>query len=409
MIEITIRNFQSIEEVILNVNGFTTLVGKSNIGKSAVIRAVSSALLNLPVTGMVRRGASHCSVEIKSDSYHILWEKGEKGINRYTINGKVYDKVGSTVPEEIRQLGFKEVEIGSSSDTPWFASQFSPVFLLDKPGSQVTEFISEVSRLRVLQEAITMASKGKRSFGEQANQKSTQLKQVQTKLGKFADLDQVETLLKDLNAMKASIASYEDQEKQATRLASDIGRLYGMVDLMESALASGEVPEEISGLDQLRDLTQVSRRIQAAKNSESQISTVVGVGIPSNEMDQDLAYLAALIHAQDRKEAVSRLDHDTSVPEATIDIGHLGRLVSIQAEIDRLRQFTSKTVCDIPDSISFDLESIKALEVMNQGLKEAAMEIRAQMRKTVDLASEMKVIEEELSKIEVCPTCDRAM
>ena len=48
MLDVEIRNFQSIDHVHLRVEGFTALVGRSNIGKSAVVRAVKAALTGYP-------------------------------------------------------------------------------------------------------------------------------------------------------------------------------------------------------------------------------------------------------------------------------------------------------------------------------------------------------------------------
>ena len=409
MIEITIKNFQSIESLTLNVEGFTTLVGKSNIGKSAVIRAISSALMNLPVTGMVRKGASHCSVEMKSSSYHILWEKGEKGINRYTINGKVYDKVGASVPEEIRQLGFKEIEIGSSADTPWFASQFSPVFLLDKPGSQVTEFISEVSRLRVLQDAINMASKGKRQYGDAASQKSAQLKGIQSKLEKFQELTEVESLVQDLKNMKESIADYEAQEKVCSALSDQISAISNIVDKISDICDQVRLPDEVEGLTELSILSGASTQIKKARDSESKLAGIDNMIIQDFDLSTDMKSLKNVDQARFARDRVKVLGEVIDVPECVLDFTQLEALTTLSHEIGHLKMVTSVSVAPIPSIDDFDFKDVEQLEKLNDVLKENARVIRSCKQKALDLDSEYKELESEIAKVKVCPTCDRAV
>src|SRR5512137_438933 len=105
MIEVEVRDFQSIERATIRIDGFTTLVGRSNIGKSAFVRAVQAAITGAPVGAYVRHAAlcprktrklkecrCQCSVHVKTEGFDMLWEKGDF-INRYTFNGVVYDKV----------------------------------------------------------------------------------------------------------------------------------------------------------------------------------------------------------------------------------------------------------------------------------------------------------------------------
>jgi len=118
-VQVRIQNFQSIDHVEFEVRGFTCITGKTNIGKSAIMRAISRSLLNDPVTGMVRKGAKYASVEMKSEGWGYLWEKGEKDVNRYEIDGKRYDKTGQNQLPEIEAMGFRSIRIGDDDLEPW--------------------------------------------------------------------------------------------------------------------------------------------------------------------------------------------------------------------------------------------------------------------------------------------------
>ena len=166
-IEVRIQNFQSIKDVSFRIHGFTTITGKTNIGKSAIVRAIAKSILNAPVTNMVRHGEKFCEVELHSEGWGFRWQKAEKGVNRYYIDGKEnpLDSVGRGQVQEIADFGFGSIKIGESKYLyPWYASQFDPIFLLNQSGPAITDFISEVSRLDILQNGIVICNKKKKQF-----------------------------------------------------------------------------------------------------------------------------------------------------------------------------------------------------------------------------------------------------
>lgn len=221
-IQVEIDNFQSIQNAKFEINGLTVLVGKSNLGKSAVVRALSHCLLNQSVVGMVRKGASHVRVKFDDGENEIVWEKGEKKINRYHINGKLYDKVERKQLEPIQNMGFGSITIGDSKLQPWYSSQFEPIFLLDKTGPQVTNFISEISRLRIVQDAIVFSARGKKKENDGVKGCDSELEQVYQKLDAFDDLDKIESLWADIEDQRNSIIEYESKVNSMKHFRSSL-------------------------------------------------------------------------------------------------------------------------------------------------------------------------------------------
>lgn len=41
-VKVSIKNFQSVSDIEFEIHGFTCITGPTNIGKSAIIRAISS-------------------------------------------------------------------------------------------------------------------------------------------------------------------------------------------------------------------------------------------------------------------------------------------------------------------------------------------------------------------------------
>ena len=89
-----VRDFQSIQDAIIIIDGFTVVTGPNNSGKSALQRAIRGVFTNPPAGSLVRHGAKYLSVTITfSDGQTVCWEKGSK-VNRYIVNGKLIDNVG---------------------------------------------------------------------------------------------------------------------------------------------------------------------------------------------------------------------------------------------------------------------------------------------------------------------------
>ena len=163
-VRVHIKNFQSIADATLTIDGFTVITGANNSGKTAVIRAVQGALSNAPGDAFVRHGADRLSVELSfDDGQSVKWEKGPKVKPTYHIGGKTLHP-GRTVPEEVSALGIRPVLIGQVPVWPQIAKQFTgQVFLLDLPGSSVAEAVADVDRVGRLTQALRFADSDKRA------------------------------------------------------------------------------------------------------------------------------------------------------------------------------------------------------------------------------------------------------
>lgn len=414
-IRVRIQNFQSIEDVDLEIRGFTCITGKTNIGKSALLRAISSAVLNDPVVGKVRKGAQFCTVELSSSEWGFKWEKGER-VNRYTIGGKVYDKVGQRQLDEIVKMGFGSVKVGDQEIQPWWSSQFAPLFLLDKSGSQVTDFISEVSRLTVLQNAIVLAARGKRQAADGAKAKAEEAAALHDKLSRISDLDKLSKLCKELDEQADSIRSYEKKlavgETMAARmkaLASKIRVLSGVTKVivpedtvgpqvaaiatmhahwttLESCAKRIIVLRGVSKVPHLQEPAEEYARWKTAmkfskidrlKRSVEIMKGVTKVTVPDlSEVDEKIARTMAAFRFHTRlsalRTAVLALSTAIPVPTDPVEIPKIQKALAAMLAADALHK-----------------------------------EVRALEAKSKAINKELQNLEKEINSIPSCPTCSR--
>ena len=148
--KVIIKNFQSIEYCELEIpeKHFTVIVGPSNIGKSAIRRALECVLYNKSDSSYVRNGKNSCEVEILfEDGTHFKWSRTKKGEVQYAVNGENFDKLAKSVPQSIIDKGFYEIVANKEKYSVQIAPQFNNIFLLNQTGSKITEVLSNLGNL----------------------------------------------------------------------------------------------------------------------------------------------------------------------------------------------------------------------------------------------------------------------
>lgn len=131
MIEfIRARNFQSHADSQIDLDGrVTVVVGTSNSGKSAIIRALEWVRTNRPRgKSFIRLGTARALVEVGcSESGVLISRERAKSDNKYTVEDEEFSAVGTGVPEEVTQaLGISEIQVQRQLDGPFL--------VLESPG-----------------------------------------------------------------------------------------------------------------------------------------------------------------------------------------------------------------------------------------------------------------------------------
>lgn len=154
--KIHVENFQSLKDASIDIGPLTVLIGSSDSGKSALIRALSLLHRNSGGLELVRHGTDKLKVsQTLTDGTVISIEKG-KGINTYTVGDQKFSKVGRDIPLEVSEklrTAVLVLDKDSSIDLT-FARQFDPPFLLTESSSVVTKAISSLSGINIVYSAI---------------------------------------------------------------------------------------------------------------------------------------------------------------------------------------------------------------------------------------------------------------
>lgn len=416
-VRVRIRNFQSIEDVNLEIRGFTCITGPTNIGKSAIMRAIGSAVLNKPVGGLVRSGAGFSSVEISSESgWGFHWEKGDKGVNRCTIGGKTFDKTGKTQLPEIAAMGFKSIELGNKEVHPWWARQFFPLFLIDETGPAVTDFISKVSRLTVLQDAISLSNRGKMRSNEDAKRKAEQAQALRDRIAKVDKLDSLIRLQKELSEQVHSIRDYEEKILLGQKHFDTISTSNLKLTVFQN-IESVQVPVDDFS-DSVKRLIEMSTHYRKCESFAKQIiiiRDVSKVSVPTDPSEEYSVYKRAcgFSHIEGLKssvEVISNVDK-VEVPEsasAEEAAKKLNVVVKLHQKLESLSKSVQavntkvKDVGDVPE-----VGGLRAMQDLNVRMVKLRNDILQFEEKVGSIDDELAGIESKISQIPTCTSCGR--
>jgi energy-coupling factor transporter ATP-binding protein EcfA2 len=154
-----IENFQSHADTQVEIEGFTVILGPSNHGKSALVRAVAAALFNRPGDAFVRHGQDDDAVVTltglpsTTGPLTVSWSKGKKPAV-FTVNGATYGKVGKGTPQPLLDAGYRLVELRDVSLRVQVAGQLDRLFLLHDGGGVLVDAVGEAARLDVFANAV---------------------------------------------------------------------------------------------------------------------------------------------------------------------------------------------------------------------------------------------------------------
>jgi DNA repair ATPase RecN len=303
--KVKIKNFQSLKEVELDVQGLTTVTGTNNTGKSALTRAIYNSFSSARGSTFVRQGEDHCTVDIDFDGKGFVWEKGKK-VNRYLVSGRKLDKVGSEVPTEVSDLGVRPVVVDGREVWPQFAKQFDQLFLLNQPPSTLASALSDVETIDRLDKALDQASRETRELTSKIKSKREDLHCEKERLKLFQDLPDIEVLIEDLSASQSNLDS----------ISADLEKMSSMYKSLERITVISEILSESDvEIPDLKNITHLSDQISRAQDlkrtlaKESIREMMIEVGLESYPNIDD-RYFKGIEKIKDKIKSLEDISHE---------------------------------------------------------------------------------------------------
>ena len=209
--KLKMQNFQSHKETELSFNpGMNVIVGASDSGKTAIIRALRWVLFNRPGGDEFRSNwGGDTQIELKTKEGQIIRTKTNSE-NTYQLNDIIFKAFGQDVPEEIKNvLNLDETNVQLQMDSPFLLS--------DTPGSVALHF-NKIAKLDKIDTGLSNVQK-------KLNQLSKELQFTEKEItAKKSDLEQFENL-EEIEIEINKIEKLEEKRIQAERNAIQLDEL----------------------------------------------------------------------------------------------------------------------------------------------------------------------------------------
>jgi exonuclease SbcC len=218
--ELSIRNFQSHKDTKIEFeNGVNVLVGSSDQGKSAILRAIIWAWSNRPLgtDDIVSHWARDDKNKIKDamavlicTDTGVVTRRRTADENEYyltvgskdNIKTKKFEAVNKEVPEDvIKFFRLTDVNIQQQHDAP---------FLLSASSSDVAKYFNKIVRLDVIDTVLSNAESERRDTNKKIKETENEKKQLEKQLEDYEWIEQAQALVDKLAKTNEKINILDD-------------------------------------------------------------------------------------------------------------------------------------------------------------------------------------------------------
>lgn len=158
--KLIIRNFQKHRKLAIVFGNVTTIIGATDSGKSAIVRALRWALLNQPRGDYFKRdGAKECSVSLSFDDHKLTRKKGSENV--YKLDDQEYKAFGNNVPDTIQDL----LRVNDLN----FQQQHDPSFWLSLSSAEVAKELNAIINMELMDKVLNRVAKDEREAKSRVN------------------------------------------------------------------------------------------------------------------------------------------------------------------------------------------------------------------------------------------------
>lgn len=260
--KMTVKNFEAHKEsTVVFTQGVNVIIGPSDSGKSALLRALYWVLEGKTAGDDFRSWAGG-DTEVKCLLDNGILRRGKgKALNGYRINNDPpLTGFGRTIPEPVANLvNMNEINFQKQSD---------PYFMLQSPWTPgaVGSFLNKITNLENIDAAINNIKKTIATEESEIKRAKEDTNRLKSELKSYADLDDAET---DLNALE------ELYEKAGTR-SIRCSALETLLDRLEDVeTLCDEIDVEAQGESEIDALIKKATRASSRQSSIRELSKIL--------------------------------------------------------------------------------------------------------------------------------------
>lgn len=329
--KIKLRRFQKWESFDLELSPqITVLVGKSDSGKSSILRGFRWLATNHPEgSGFIKHGKESALAIVEVDGHRITRKKG-KGKNLYTLDGAKYVSFGKgKVPDDIASV----LNLGEIN----FASQHDPIYLFSKSSGEVARELNGVVNLASIDDALSnIAQQVRQVTAEEgvckerlriAKEKRDSLEWVNDAQAEFKALEALRMSAAEKSSTIAAVASLVQslaQHKETIETAADaILCVSGIIASGEAALKVKEEADKVQGV--VNKITEAKALLSEELPPIEQLDRLEELGRDSMAKRQKITELMKIVENMRRlREEIKEADEGVRVVAKELEEAMVG-------------------------------------------------------------------------------------
>jgi DNA repair protein SbcC/Rad50 len=238
-----IKNIQSHKDTHLNFHrGVNIIVGKSDAGKSAIIRSLKLVRWNRPSGNDIRShwgGPSSVGIRTREGTVVRIKDKAEEYQIQKDLKVMSFKAFRTDVPDEVKDLlAIEEVNLQLQLDQP---------FLLSRTPGEVASYFNRVAKLDKIDIGTTNVQKCIREITQSLKFKRVEKATLLDKLDKFEYLKQAEVQMEALEELEKRFLNLNKRKSKLMDLCASYYDKRIQIDLLSYKLELEEPINKILG------------------------------------------------------------------------------------------------------------------------------------------------------------------
>jgi len=409
---IKLVNFQSHRNTeIFPDEGLTVILGPTDQGKSAIIRALKWVLYNEPRgTDFITVGCKYCAVTLEMSDGTIIIRERDGTKNRYILKKQgqeqIFEGFGNSVPFEItRAHGIPKIHIDRDSTSAVnLAEQLEAPFLISESGSTRAKALGQLIGVHIIDAAqrntirdLTEAEQRKRLINREILDINEELKNYQDLQDLENKMDALKILLNEIRQKRALLVKFTEIKQRLVPAAQGINEArFILKKTTYTADAETIYREIINNNNRIESLKILSGKLKEADHQiilmESFLKKTEGI-FAAEKISQNL---------EEIKDKVTRYDQilkkliliDGQIRERSKQLEGYARIRDVESRMESISGKNSKLIS--LDTIRKDLSKVDfSIKKGEAYLNQVVQNLDSMTRQYAFL----------LKKLSRCPTC----